>query len=537
MASTQPKDTKDTKNPSPAQNKTPVSVTELIGNSIKDVIWLYNLILKQFEYISPSITELRGISVEDAMKEDFSKSLHEDDYQFIISALQPRIERFEDGDESMKSVTGEFRQIHKNGTIVWVEITTTLIKNELGKVWAISGVSREITKKKKRSNHFQDTLSLFETVFNYTGTGIAMITEEGSFINVNSGFCKMLGFTKSYVMERSFYEFVVPGDESCVKEIFDSTRTEKNFEKQSEIRLLNLTGDIIWGILNITGIFSKSENRIQWVLQIQETTARKKAEETIKELYSDLKQKNREMEQLVYVTSHDLRSPLVNIKGFGGELQVSFNQLKSLIHEYLPRTGLAEISAIEEEINESFEYINVSVDKMDRLLKGLLDYSRLDKKGETTELVSMNNLVADVLKTNEYLLKSEGIEVSVERLFDCYASEPLMNQAISNLIGNAIKYLDKSRPGKIKIFGGKNEKNAWYCIEDNGIGISKTHQEKVFELFYRYDPDLGEGEGLGLSTVKKIMEIHGGKIVLESMENMGSRFFLYLPNIEKADIG
>lgn len=537
MAFTQPEDTEDTRNSSSAPKPTPVSATELIGNHIKDVIWLYNLVQQRFEYISPSIKELRGLSVEDAMKEDFSESLHEDDYHFIMNALQPRIARYEDGDESMKSVTGEFRQHHQNGSTIWVEITTTLIKNETGKVWAISGVSREITKRKEQNNNFQDTLSLFETVFNFTGTGIAMIDEEGAFINANTGFCKMLGFPKGYVMERSFFQFVVPGDESCVKEIFDSTRTEKNLEKQSEIRLVNLHGNIIWGIINVTGIFSKSENRMQWVLQIQETTARKKAEETIKGLYADLKQKNREMEQLVYVTSHDLRSPLVNIKGFGGELQVSFNQLKSLIHKNLSESGAEEISAIEDEIIESFEYINASVDKMDRLLKGLLDYSRLGKKGETTEVISMNNLVAEVLKTHEYLLKSTGIEVSVEKLMDCYASEPLMNQAISNLIGNAIKYLDKSRPGKIKIYGGKEENFAWYCIEDNGIGISEAHREKVFELFYRYDPDMGEGEGLGLSTVKKIMEILGGKIVLESREGIGSKFFLHIPNNEKADIG
>jgi len=519
------------------KNLHPVNALEYISNNIKDVIWLYNFEQQKFEYISQSIMALRGISVDEARNETFIESLHEDDYIFITNALQPRISRFEEGDETMRSVTGEFRQPHKNGSMIWVEITTTLITNEKGKVWAISGVSREITKKKEQSHTLQDTLSLFETVFNFTGTGIAMIDEDGSFINVNSGFCKMLGFPKGYVMERTFFQFLVKGDESCVKEIFNIARTEKNLEKQSEIRLLNLNGNIIWGLINVTGVYSNAENRIQWVIQIQETTARKRAEETINLLNADLKQKNREMEQLVYVTSHDLRSPLVNIKGFGGELQVSFNQLKSLIHKNLSSAGITEIAEIEREITESFEYINASVDKMDRLLKALLSYSRLGKKDKTPELFSMNHLVDDVLKTNEYLIKNAGIEVKVEKLPDCYAPEPLMNQAISNLIGNAIKYLDKNRLGKIKIYGARNERSVWYCIEDNGIGISKTHQEKIFELFYRYDPDLGEGEGLGLSTVKKITEILGGKISVESQVGVGSRFYISVPYNEKADIG
>jgi signal transduction histidine kinase len=244
----------------------------------------------------------------------------------------------------------------------------------------------------------------------------------------------------------------------------------------------------------------------------------------------DLQQKNREMEQLVYITSHDLRSPLVNIRGFNKELENSFNEIKETLNLKDPEIlNLQRIKEIEKEIRESFDYIGISIEKMDRLLGGLLKYSRLGKRTSPPALLSMNNLIADVIKTHEYTIKNSQLTIETNDLPDSYASEEMINQAFSNLIENAIKYLDKSRMGLIKISGWLDDNYSVYSIEDNGIGIREQHQEKIFELFYRLNSHDEEGEGLGLSTVKKIIELNGGKIKLESKYGEGSRFIVYLP--------
>ncbi len=514
-----------------------LDVFQILHRNISHVFWIFDLIKQQYLYISPSVFKLRGLTVEEAMKETMAQSLYKDDYNFIMNHLQPRISHFENGDDSMKSMTGEYRHPHKDGHLVWVEISSTLIKNDQGKVDRIIGISREITRKKSERQLQRDTQSLFETVFNFTGIGIALINEDGSFVNVNKGFCKMIGYPRGYVMEKSFFNFVVPGDIECIHEIFDTTHHAKNFEKQSEIRLINIHGQIIWGLINITGVKSLKENRMRWVIQIQETTERKKAEETIKLLNTDLQLKNREMEQLVYVTSHDLRSPLVNIKGFSGELMVSFSQLTRILAEIAPEEKQNIIQQLFNEINESFDYIYASVKKMDRLLRGLLDFSRLGKQIKAPSMLNMNQIVADVIKINEFQIKNQGISITTHKLPDCWGSEDLINQVFSNLLGNSVKYLEKNRPGKITISGRTDGNYSVYCIEDNGVGINPRFHDKIFELFYRLNPERNEGDGLGLPTVKKIMELSSGKIELDSSEGKGTRFFIYLPNKEKADRG
>ncbi len=502
---------------------------ELIEKHIPDVIWELNLTEQKFTYISPSVYQLRGLTVDEAMQEDFRASLHKEDYQYIVNHLQPRVSHFEKGDETMKVLTGEYRQPRKDGSYVDVEITTILIKNQQGKVDRIAGISREITHRKSQKELLRNTQSLFETVFNFTATGIALVNEDGTFINVNNGFCKMLGYPMEYVMEKTLTHFLVKGDEPFIRDLFKSANKEKGLEKQAEIRMVNIREQIIWGLINITAVQSYLDTKTQWVIQIQETTQRKKAEEVIRLLNADLKIKNREMEQLVFITSHDLRSPLVNIKGFSGELQYSLKEIIKLYKEY-DFDGLAgKILPVEKEIYESFEYINLSIEKMDRLLKGLLAYSRLGRKVKDPAAIDMHDLVTEVIKTNEYQLKNSHIIIEVSQLPNCWGSEQMINQAFSNLLSNAIKYRDNTRKCIIKISGEQTENSVTYCMEDNGMGIESRHHEKVFELFYRLYPEKGDGEGLGLSTVKKIIELNSGQIRMESEPGKGTKFFVTLP--------
>ncbi len=516
----------------PPPDKTSPGAEELfplIHHNIHDVIWILDITTFQYKYISPSVYQLRGLTVEEAMAEPLQEALHEDDLNQIMNHINLRIKRYKEGDQSMKTLTGEYRQPHKNKDWIWAEITTTLINNQQGEVTEILGVSRRSDHPKTGNPWLKDTQSLFETVFNFTGTGIALINEDGRFINANSGFCKMVGYPLSQVLNKNFYDFLVKGDESCVEEIFEAVKKEENFEKQTEIRLKNLNGQIIWGLINITGIKSVNKEEIQWVMQIQETTARKKAEETIRVLNEDLKTKNSEMEQLVYVTSHDLRSPLVNIKGFSGELILSFEEIKKYLNAQDFAGLQSRLHAIDEEITESYDFISTSINKMDKLLRSLLDYSRLGKKMGKPSKISMDKLFAEIVKTYEYVIKEKHIKILITPLPGCWASEESINQAFSNLIGNAIKYLDDSRAGEITISGARKGAFSVYSIRDNGLGILKQHHQKIFELFFRLHPEKGDGEGLGLSHVKKIVELNNGRIYLESEPGKGTVFHVFLP--------
>jgi len=124
---------------------------------------------------------------------------------------------------------------------------------------------------------------------------------------------------------------------------------------------------------------------------------------------------------------------------------------------------------------------------------------------------------------------------------DCRADAALINQVFSNLLENAIKYRDSARPLRVRVWGrhpgwGHREKDARtvYCVEDNGLGVAPEHRQKIWDLFYRPNPQgSSAGEGIGLTVVQRVVERHGGKVWMESETGKGSRFFLTLPAAAK----
>ncbi|MCX5994938.1 MAG: HAMP domain-containing sensor histidine kinase, partial [Chloroflexi bacterium] len=170
-----------------------------------------------------------------------------------------------------------------------------------------------------------------------------------------------------------------------------------------------------------------------------------------------------------------------------------------------------------------------SSSKMDSLLSGLLRLSRLGRAALNIKQLDMNKLMAEVVASFEFQVKKSGVTIRVEELPPCYGDETQINQVFSNLLDNALKFLDADRPGMIRISGKEEEGRVTYCVEDNGIGIADKDREQIFEIFCRLDPDAGIGEGLGLTIVRKILNRHGGKVCVESEPGKGSRFLVSLP--------
>ena len=140
----------------------------------------------------------------------------------------------------------------------------------------------------------------------------------------------------------------------------------------------------------------------------------------------------------------------------------------------------------------------------------------------------MKKIISNVIGTFEFQIKEANIKLEIKELPSCYGDEVQINQVFSNLVGNAIKYLDNDRAGIINVSGQKRNGQVEYCIEDNGIGIAKKNQEKIFNIFGRVKPDDNKGEGLGLAIVRKILSRHNGKIWLKSEFEKGSKFYVSL---------
>lgn len=259
-------------------------------------------------------------------------------------------------------------------------------------------------------------------------------------------------------------------------------------------------------------------------------TRQKQAEETIKRINDQLLLKNKELEQVVYIASHDLRSPLVNIDGYSRELGYTLEGLHKLF-DGLPADEPRR-QAVDEALADSqvsLNYIRKSAGQMDVLLSGLLRLSRSGRVGLHIGELDMNSLLASVLEGSEYQIRKAGIQVTVEALPPCLGDKLAVSQVLTNLIGNAMKYLDPQRPGRIHVSAVRNGRWVLYSVQDNGIGIAQAHQERIFDIFYRLEPGKYPGEGLGLTIVRQAVERLGGSVTVDSTLGVGSRFTFCLP--------
>lgn len=220
-----------------------------------------------------------------------------------------------------------------------------------------------------------------------------------------------------------------------------------------------------------------------------------------------------EMEDLLHIVSHDLKSPLINIQGFTSRLK-----------EQLASNKLSDPA-----ITQSFAFIQKGVFKMDQMIQSLLHLSRIGRQADPFEKNDLNQMIQDIRDVFSHQLGQKKIEFVCNPLPCLYYRANEINQVFSNLIANAINYMGEKSPKKIEIRCISQEASFLFSVRDTGIGIEEKNFERIFKIFSRLGGETVPGEGLGLAIVRKIIHGHGGKIWVESEKGKGSTFNFTLP--------
>lgn len=338
---------------------------------------------------------------------------------------------------------------------------------------------------------------------------------EGRLLQVNPAWNRVLGYTEEELHQLSGIDLVHPESRSLMQEKMELLRTGSTIS-HFESRYRHKDGSYRWLQWSATPVPAE---RLIYIFA-RDVTGRKEDEARICELNQQLElrvaaltEANRELEAFNYSIAHDLRTPLRSMSGFAKALaEDETGSLSPLGLDYARR-------------------IAHSAKFMDALLLDLLTYSRLARAEILPVRVSLEEPVQELLSVMEKEILDAGAQVDIiSPLGEACVHAPTLKQILSNLIANSLKFLAPGRKPRIRILTTQKDGLVRLWVEDNGIGISAEHHEKIFGLFQRlHDARTYPGTGIGLALVRKGAERMGGHAGVESEPGQGSRFWVDLP--------
>ena len=362
---------------------------------------------------------------------------------------------------------------------------------------------------------------------------VAITDATGKITHVNDKFCAISKYSRAELIGR---DHRIVNSRHHPAEFFRTLWATIGAGRvwRGEIKNRAKDGSCYWMDTTIFPFVDPRGNPLQFIAIRTDVTQRKADAEELHRIAAELEEKNKELETIVYTVSHDLRSPLVNVQGFGKQLNRACDAIRAAVASAgdsgnVPKAALQ--LPLEVAIPQALRFINAGVHKMDALLAGLLRYSRLGRVALNLRPLNMTGVIMEITTTMKFQLDEAGAEVRVDPLPTCVGDHIQTSQVFGNVLDNALKYRDAERPLCVQITGKLQGGQVIYTVADNGVGIAPEHQAKVFEMFHRLNPDTTVGEGLGLTIAQRVLERQKGRIWVESRPGEGSTFFISLPAI------
>lgn len=409
----------------------------------------------------------------------------------------------------------EAQFITANGELVYFSFNSKIIYDSSGLPFLIEGTMRNINERIKNQKQLfeaaekiKESEEKFRSIYENFEDVYMKTTIDGIILDTSPSFERNFHIPGSDVVGKSIVDFYY--DKKVREEIMNKLRTDGRVS-DFDMQLFDVFGNVSYFSINAHFIYDDNGDPVTVESTMRNINERRLMQDEMLSKNRKLEFQNTELEQFAYIASHDLQEPLITVI-----------HCSELLEEEL--TG-----KLDTEQREYLNFIRNSTSRMQLLVKGLLDYSRIGKERKTTK-IDCNTIISDVISDMNSSINKSNAFIEYQNLPTIEANPTEMRQLFQNMISNAIKFRKKGNNPKVKITAVQDEENWVFSITDNGIGIKAEDIDKVFVIFKRlHNRSEYQGTGIGLSHCKKIIEQYHGKIWVESNFNEGSTFKWTLP--------
>ncbi len=429
-------------------------------------------------------------------------------YGALLSLIEPDfIEAFQENMrlhlEEKEPFEMELRLKTNKKEYCWFRINLQAQRDHNGKPTKVVGIIFDINEKKKLQDDIEEQKARLDAIYNNALTGLTLSDTTGVIVNVSKGVERILGYNAKDLIGKKFTEITYKEDVDPSIVEFEKLRGSEIPHMRIDKRYICKDKTVKWIDANITKTTIAGEE--YYLCVMVDIEKRKKAENEMRIL-------NQELERFAYLASHDLKEPLRTISSVTERLKEKHGP------------------SLDKNANQYIEFIEKASNRMQKVTSGLLIHSEIGRKIQKYHAINSNKLVKEVVADLATSIDENNAELVIKRLPKIMGDYNQLSMLFQNLISNSLKYHKKSIRPIVEI-GYQNKGKYWeFYVKDNGIGIAKAHQEKIFEVFTRlHNKKDYAGLGIGLASCKRIVENHQGKIWVDSKFRKGTTVYFTIP--------
>ena len=423
-----------------------------------------------------------------------------------------------EGELASALANGRFEEegwrVRKDGSRFWANVVITALRDQHGAHIGFTKITRDLTQRREAELALRASEQRLRATFEQAAVGIALVGLDGRWLLVNDRLLEISGYGRDELLALTFQDITHPDDLAEDLELARQTIAGEIETYSLEKRYIRPDQSLVWVNLTVSLVRHDDGRPAYFISVAEDVTRRRSAEAKVRQANEALLRANAELAATTYAMAHDLRSPLRAIDAY------------SLIiaDEYADQ--------LDDRARQQFERIRTNAQRMGHLIDGLLALAKLGRGDLSRERVDLSDMARRILTDLTAIERDRRFTLRVTGGMKTVADARLTRVVLENLLGNAVKFTRGRDPAVIEFGAMRGEppdSEPTYFVRDNGVGFAPEHAGQLFRPFHRLHNDREfEGTGIGLATVWRVVERHGGRVWAEGAPGVGATVFFTL---------